>query len=259
MEEPLKQTEVLMDHIPPREKYFGVDLEAGETTSEEVGRIDTVSGGKLARNFFAKLCQGFISADGSVKGETGASLSLSNSGVVSPEKVKILVHKKVVGEEAADLTENKMGKEKRKKTSTKKPPKPPRPPRGLSLDAADQKLIKEIADLAMMKRARIERMKALKKMKAAKASSSSGNVFAMLFTIIFCLVIFFQGVSSRSSAVSFQGSPQSARATEDGVILNGSHYNPSASDTILLGSGSPDLLEQVYGSDPDYKGNRATR
>ncbi|KAL0288198.1 UNVERIFIED_CONTAM: hypothetical protein Sradi_7103200, partial [Sesamum radiatum] len=88
-------------------------------------------------------------------------------------------------------------KEKRFSMSAKKPPKPPRPPRGLSLDAADQKLIKEISELARIKRARIERMKVLKRMKAAKVSSasasSSGSLIAML-TILFCIVIIFQGI-----------------------------------------------------------------
>lgn len=72
--------------------------------------------------------------------------------------------------------------------------KPPRPPRGLSLDVADQKLIKEISELLMIKRAR---MKALKKTKAAKgmsaSTSSSGNLIAMFFTILFCMLIIFQG------------------------------------------------------------------
>lgn len=72
-------------------------------------------------------------------------------------------------------------KEKRKKSSNKKAPKPPRPPRAPSLDAADHKLIREITELAMLKRARIERMKALKKM------------IAMVFTVIFCIVILLQG------------------------------------------------------------------
>ncbi|KAL0299851.1 UNVERIFIED_CONTAM: hypothetical protein Scaly_2569100 [Sesamum calycinum] len=94
----------------------------------------------------------------------------------------------------------KTKKEKRFSMSAKKPPKPPRPPRGLSLDAADQKLIKEISELARIKRARIERMKVLKRMKAAKVSSasasSSGNLIAMLFTILFCIVIIFQGNAS---------------------------------------------------------------
>lgn len=79
--------------------------------------------------------------------------------------------------------------------------KPPRPPRGLSLDASDQKLIKEISEILMMKRARIERMKKKKKKKskaaAAAASSSNssttGNLIAMLFTLVFCIVIIFQG------------------------------------------------------------------
>ncbi|KAL8490531.1 hypothetical protein ACS0TY_022524 [Phlomoides rotata] len=95
---------------------------------------------------------------------------------------------------------DKVKKEKRVWVSAKKSPKPPRPPapRGLSLDAADQKLIKEISQLLMIKRARIERIKALRKAKAAAktSSSSSGNFIAMLFTILFCVVIVFQGCHS---------------------------------------------------------------
>lgn len=183
-----------MDQLPLEERECGVDLEAGVNASDEGQQADNVSAASSDNSLFNKLCRGFVSADVLVKGKNGVSLNSSNGCVASPERVKPLMDEKVQGEEVADLKENKIGREKRITLSAKKPPKPPRPPRGLSLDAADQKLIQEFAQLAMMKRARTERMKALKKMKAAKASSSSsGNLFAMLFTVIFCLVILFQG------------------------------------------------------------------
>ncbi|XP_059632825.1 uncharacterized protein LOC132275375 [Cornus florida] len=236
-----------MDCTLPSDRDFAVDLESGGTTNDEVGSTDTVFGAKLAKTFFSKVCSG------SVKSENGVNLSsnMSNGTKASHENVKLL-DKKVEGEEDT-------GKEKRKKTSAKKPPKPPRPPRSPSLDDADQKLIKEISELLVMKRARIERMKALKKMKASKASSSNGNLFAMLFTILFCLVIVFQGMCSRrSSAASFEGSPESAQATEGGLISVRYHWNPSTSDPNIPGSVSPNLAESVSGSDPGDKMNRAT-
>ncbi|KAF3453945.1 hypothetical protein FNV43_RR04386 [Rhamnella rubrinervis] len=43
-------------------------------------------------------------------------------------------------------TEDRIRKEKQRKTSSKRYPKPPRPPGGPSLDAADMKLVKEISE-----------------------------------------------------------------------------------------------------------------
>ncbi|KAL5852200.1 hypothetical protein ACOSQ3_007318 [Xanthoceras sorbifolium] len=106
------------------------------------------------------------------------------------------------------------------------------------------------------KRARVERMRALKKMKAAKQSSSSSNLLATVFTMIFCLVIIFQGMSSSGTPVSFQGSPMSTGATEGGLISVQFSGNPSI-DPNGPGSGSPNLVEQVAGSDPREKLNRA--
>lgn len=122
--------------------------------------------------------------------------NMVNSDVDSVESVVVDLNL-----EDMDSAERKVVKENRKKTSTnKKASKPPRPPRGPSLDAADQKLIREIAESAMLKRIRIERVKALKKMKATKPSSSSNNsLFAMIFTIIFCLVIVLQGINLANS------------------------------------------------------------
>lgn len=187
--------QALMDQYPAKEREFVVDLEAGETTCDQAEGAENVSAAKTERYFLNKLCRKFLRVDALEKAGNGVRLGFSNGGFASPEEVKLLVDEKVQAEEVVNLKENKTGKEKRKTKSTKKPPKPPRPPRGLSLDAYDQKLIKEIAQLAMMKRTRIERVKALKKIKASKASSSSsGNLFAMLFTIVFCLVILFQGI-----------------------------------------------------------------
>ncbi|KAL8120327.1 uncharacterized protein LOC141724701 isoform X2 [Apium graveolens] len=226
-----------MDQHYPKERDFGIDLEAGDTTSDQTERADNVLAANLGRNLFNKLCHGSVSVNPPGKAGNGASLGSTN-GVASPEEVKLLVDEKVQ-EEVVDMRDN-IGKEKRKTVSANKPPKPPRPPRGLSLDAYDQKLIKEIAQLAMMKRARIERIKALKKIKTAKASSSSGgSLFAMLFTIVFCLVILFQGVSSRSSVTSFPGSPESAKIAEDGSLLNGNYWHSSMINTNVLSPGSP--------------------
>ncbi|KAL8047490.1 hypothetical protein ABFX02_07G003400 [Erythranthe guttata] len=85
------------------------------------------------------------------------------------------------------------------KFSAKKPPRPPKKALVLPLDAADVKLIKEIAELIAIKRSRIERIKKIK-LAAAKASnsnSSSGtNLIALVFTIVFCIVMISQGCHS---------------------------------------------------------------
>ncbi|KAL3634666.1 hypothetical protein CASFOL_021720 [Castilleja foliolosa] len=152
-------------------------------------------------------------------------------------------------------------KEKRFSMGAKKPPKPPRPPRGLSLDAADQKLIREISELAMLKRARIERMKALKKMKAAKAAaggsgSSNGNFIAMVFTILFCVVIIFQGCNpsrilpSNSSVDDIVISPTPIGAREGNIV--GVVDQPNISSTnapASSGFGSHSIMNLSPGLD----------
>ncbi|XP_011071367.1 uncharacterized protein LOC105156833 [Sesamum indicum] len=162
----------------------------------------------------------------------------------------------------------KTKKEKRFSMSAKKPPKPPRPPRRLSLDAADQKLIKEISELARIKRARIERMKVLKRMKAAKVSSasasSSGNLIAMLFTILFCIVIIFQGchplgiLPRNSSSIGILGSTKSNGATEGNIVIIHEQWNISASSVPLSGVESPSLTELIPGSVYKDAGEKAT-
>lgn len=163
-----------MDHLVSKvhDDGFDVDLESGtvmiHSNAERGSDLD--SDKKLAKTVFLKLCDGLVSVDDSaVKSDL---LNVNEGSLESFMKCK-------------------------KASSAKKPPRPPRP---LSLDAADQKLIKELAELAMIKRARIERMKALKQKKNSKilsssssTSSSYGSFFAMVFTVIFLLVILFQG------------------------------------------------------------------
>lgn len=244
-----------MDHKSPREKDSEVDLESGVVVSEEDSSDSPVSSAKKqAKTLISKVCGGLL--DGSVKVEERVSLcgNGSNSNGVSPENLKVATNKMLQGNEGTDHVEKTRVKDKRKKMTNKKPPKPPRPPRGPSLDAADQKLIKELSEIAMWKRARIDRMKALKKMKAAKASSSNSSIFAMVFTILFCLVLIFQGISSRrSSPVSFEGSPVSGGGMEGSLISV--QYYPNLSSTAPNGPGSesPNIVEQVAGSDPREK------
>ncbi|XP_058730342.1 uncharacterized protein LOC131602280 [Vicia villosa] len=174
------------------------------------------------------------------------------NSVVSMEMEKVT--KLLPGKESVKSVESCLVKEKRKKSGNKKAAKPPRAPRGPSLDAADQKLIREITQLAMLKRARVERMKALKKMKAAKSLSPapSSGVFSMVLTVVFCIVILLQGMSSssgKSSVTSFQGSPVSAGGseTEAGLIAVQlqHHLNPSS---IEHGAPSLESHKIVHGS-----------
>ncbi|CAK9145685.1 unnamed protein product [Ilex paraguariensis] len=243
----------LMEHMLLREREFAVDLESGRTANEEVGGPGPTSNAKLEEAVSTKVCSVFVDVGESSKNGVNLDSNLKNGSEASPEIIKSLMDKKVEGVVAANQAEEKTGKSKRKSTSAKKPPKPPRPPRGLSLDAADERLIKEIAELAMIKRARIKRMKALKKMKAAKASSPNGNLLATLFTMIFCLVIIFQGASSRcSSPVSSHGPPELAGGEENGFALIHGFQ-----DTSIPVSGPPNLAEGVSGLDTEGKAGRA--
>lgn len=101
--------------------------------------------------------------------------------------------RKSEGEEKLGLLDSSGG-EKTKKKRSKKPPRPPRPLTPTPLDVSDQKLLNELSELAVLKRARIERMKALKKMKNAKQGTSGGNLCPLIITIIFCIVILWQGI-----------------------------------------------------------------
>ncbi|RDX94093.1 hypothetical protein CR513_23566, partial [Mucuna pruriens] len=223
----------LMDHRSGKDEDAEVDLESGLAPTE--------GNTKQGEVLFTKIS--------CIKGEDryNGCCNESKLSVVSMDMVKVT--NKLYSVECAE--NNTPVKEKRKKSSNKKALKPPRPPRAPSLDAADHKLIREITELALLKRARIERMKALKKMKAAKASSSSSSsMFAMVFTVVFCIVILLQGMSSgKSSVASFQGSPVPAGVTEGGLIDIQHQLNPSSSYPNAPGLEPHKIVQQVTGSD----------
>ncbi|KAJ8467609.1 hypothetical protein OPV22_030161 [Ensete ventricosum] len=189
-----------------------VDLESGMNTvinqQEEAKDVDCSAG--QGRRVLDKEWSGFLGIDGFMKHEEAVKLENGMPGCAElpVRNAEASVDKRVGGDEWVRLLEEKVGAEKMKKKGCKKHPKPPRPPKSLSLDAADQKLIREISELSMMKRARTERMK--KKMRNAKSTSSTGNFFALIVTILFCLVIIWQGAFSQgSSTVRSHGSPES--------------------------------------------------
>ncbi|KAL8481315.1 hypothetical protein ACS0TY_027725 [Phlomoides rotata] len=172
-------------------------------------------------------------------------------------------------QKSVDEVSVKNSKREKRKSSGKKPPKPPRPSTGLWLDAADQKLIKEITELAMMKRARVERMKKMKVGKTSSSStpsSSSGSLLAMMFTIIFCIVIILQGklmtcyfyirfdllivLSEIWFSIGCHSSGYS-RINKPPVPSLGSlePSNQIISGVPLTSIGSPNVMEPVLGSD----------
>ncbi|KAG9443509.1 hypothetical protein H6P81_014849 [Aristolochia fimbriata] len=212
-----------------------VDLEGGGSTSEEDGSKEMPSSDRQSTQAPGSGWNGFFTSDElPVKGEDVAKSCnhLMNSAEVLNANVELL--------------------EKHKKKSNKKASKPPRPPKPPLLDAADQKLIKEISELAMLKKARIERMKALRKMRAAKSASSGSNMCAMVITVLFCLIIILQGAFSRSRVtINSHGSPESAVVSGGGLISVQYYRNISANSMVSPGSESPNIVEQVTGSDEE--------
>lgn len=186
--------------------------------------VDLENGGVLSDGGFTKVFRGVSNLDEIQIGLNGNSTNLNKLG---------------------DEEEKKKQKEKKKSMSAAANSKPPRrPPRcpksSLSLDAADQRLIKEISRIAMLKHARDERMKALKKMKAAKASSSSGNLFAMITTFLFCLLLIFHGMSSCKRLTINIQSPHPSWAARNHID---SFNNPSNTSTTITNATLPVPLE----------------
>ncbi|KAI7992865.1 hypothetical protein LOK49_LG12G00967 [Camellia lanceoleosa] len=246
-----------MDRMDSEERDLLIDLESGRIISEEGSSQGAVLGNRQVKNAFNTVVSGFLGLNRSVGGESGVN-SYSNLGETSKSgagNVEGLLGSssgEVSGEHMA-IVEKKHGKEKRKNTKYKKAPKPPRPPKGPSLDAADVKLIKELSALAMKKRARSEQMKAMKKMKEAKSSSSSSlisknsSVSALVITILFFVIILFQGFCSRSSSrVSFEGSPEPAATNS--LISVQFYGNPSTNFGNGLRSEPPSSVQQASGS-----------
>lgn len=230
----MKQNAV-MDKLELRDSEPEIDLESGGGTSEEDGSTELASVKNSRTNKRLKRSLGgSLSIDRSIKSKRERSVELcSTSSVVEVpnENLEVLVDRKSreSGQENVPFLDKKYVKEKRHTTNSRKPPKPPRPPKGPALDAADQKFVKDIAEVAMRKRTRIERIKALRKNKATNlsASSSSSSLTAMIITLLFFVIIVFQGIRSKS-IVGFQNSPEPALTTNE-ELMSVQHNNNLAS------------------------------
>ncbi|KAL9435502.1 hypothetical protein AB3S75_021721 [Citrus x aurantiifolia] len=232
-----------MDHLDLRDKEFEVDLESGGTTSEEDGTRDPVSANRQTNRIFNWVWTGHFGTDSPVNGkcDTNFCSNLTKFGETVNENMQSLLEKNLEGdckESVAPLGKNSV-EGKYKKPNSRKAPKPPRPPKGPSLDAADHELVREIAELAMRKRARIERIKALKKIKTTKGSNSCSSLSAMIVTLIFCLIVIFQGFCFRNSgSVGMHGSPAPAVTASESLISIQFYKSFSARESDGPGAGS---------------------
>ncbi|KAK2997139.1 hypothetical protein RJ639_024819 [Escallonia herrerae] len=236
-----------MDHKESKQTGYVVDLESGVVGCQEEKNIGHSSGNRRTNNMLTRLPSGVLGFHGSAKGECSSMNllgSLGQSSEVPCENLELVIDKSLgghSGEVVPLLEEKKHMKEKRKMTNSTKAAKPPRPPKGPVLGITDLKLVKEMSEFAAKKRARIERMKALKQMKISKPASSSSisSLSAMVVTLLFCLVIFFQGICSKNSeSASFPGSPEPA-ASANGLISVQLYNNFLTSDGAPTSSESP--------------------
>ncbi|KAI3678655.1 hypothetical protein L6452_37956 [Arctium lappa] len=192
-----------------------VDIESTGIECESDPRNEPVTGGKRAKNVL-KPVAGTSSFEGSDDGDDSSN-SNQNSLKTSDEDddyddIESLVNSKYEGDKGdhMPLLGKTQMKEKHKTRTTKKPP---RPRKGPSLNTSDLQLVREISELVMKKRARVERLKAMKKMRTVRSSSSSlalsssssspsslslskSSLFAMMVTILFFIIILFQGFGS---------------------------------------------------------------
>ncbi|CAA2959910.1 lysine-specific demethylase PHF2-like [Olea europaea subsp. europaea] len=207
-----------MEYNNSKEKEVVVDIDSVSASGGADTRTGPNLGRKRGKKLLNKLTSGVLGLNRSTKDE--ASSNPRGLGKDSHEAVELLIDKGPGDRqihELLSLIEKKHEKERWKTGKSKKAAaKPPRPPKGPSLDAADMKLVREISEHATKKRERIDPMKALK-MKAAKKSSPSSTttISAMIITILFFLVMIFQGLGSKKSLIETSlGAPEQAIETE---------------------------------------------
>ncbi|KAJ6680047.1 PROTEIN putative-RELATED [Salix purpurea] len=199
-----------------RGRELEVDLESGGTTNQEDKVSDPISANGQTKTILKRACTGPMGFH--------RLANSSNFSELAAEDVELLIDNNSEGEEGQqNIT---------------------------FVDRKDVKLMKEITELAMRKRARIERLKAIKKMRAAKTSSWSSSLSAMVITIVFCLIILYQGISSRySGSLALKGSPESAVGSSEALIGVQFYKNNVAYESDESGSRSSDLAgRQVSGS-----------
>ncbi|WOL11794.1 hypothetical protein Cni_G20558 [Canna indica] len=209
---------IIMDIKCSREQELVFDLESGVNPVIKQTKDTRFSSGQN-NGALTRVCNSILGTDGAINTERSVRLEDSSSiSLVLPlTNGETPVNKKPGAEVKMDLLEKKATLEKPKKKGCKKPPKPPRPSNSRSLDAFDQKLMREISEIEMLKQARIERMK--KTIKNARSTSYIRNFWALLISILFVLIVIWQGVVSRGgSIISFYSSPESLKKTTGGLI-----------------------------------------
>ncbi|KAL8554005.1 hypothetical protein ACS0TY_002306 [Phlomoides rotata] len=167
-----------------------IDLESGGTSEEDASKILGLKNSKILSGRVCELC----SSKSLSECTNGEDCSCSYDKLIISDEISAKDSQQLgkVRQNLINFGHERIDGEKPKKHKSAKLSKPPRPPRGPSLDASDMMLLKEITELNM-KRRRMERSRTLKRTKKEKSSSSSTSLFACLLTLIFLLVIIFQG------------------------------------------------------------------
>ncbi|XP_022846968.1 uncharacterized protein LOC111369618 isoform X1 [Olea europaea var. sylvestris] len=236
-----------MEYNNSKEKEVFVDIESGVASGGADTRTCPHSGKKRGKKLLNKLTSGVLGINGSTKDEPSSNLGGLDKD--SHEPVELLIHKGPGDQESHELLpliEKKHEKKRWKNGKSKKAAnKPPLPPKGPSLDAADMKLVRDISLHATKRRERIERMKALKKRKAAKESSpsSTGTMSAMIITILFFLVIIFQGLGSmKSSTETSLGAHEPGVETKSLISVEFYNHTYSTNRSPVQDSGPLDRM-----------------
>ncbi|XP_074267708.1 uncharacterized protein LOC141591261 [Silene latifolia] len=242
-------------------REFLVDLECGggTITSEDEGSGesgDTVPSCRIGRKTLvsrATCCNGAMSSES----DTDSSDDLLNKSNAGCRQIELVVDKCSGCEETEDLVavlEKRNPGEPRKKQKMKKPSKPPRPPKGPLLNASDLKLVKELSEIAARKRARIERMKALRKMKQTKRPNYTSSITALIITLLFFIIIIFQGAFSGSKVrKEIDESPAPANTNEGLISIQLFNNAPTNQQSSV----SFDSMEQPSSSNPQEEGKDA--
>lgn len=172
--------------------FLDVDLESGDTSEEDARKASSLRC-EHSRNLL----------DGEDRGHMSDSSGSTDDRNCSCSYEGLLSSDENFRKEVAGMVIKTVDKDNRKKKHTSKiPPKPPRPPKGPSLNPSDIKMLKEISELNLQRK-KMERIRTMRKIKKEKTSSPSSNIFALLVTLIFFLVIIFQGNVSVVGYLSF--------------------------------------------------------
>lgn len=223
---------------------LGLDLESGREISGNGGsfwsstrRLLGKSWNRFIRGDYIRTFNGSIPATKTVESHFSFNPKLALAKPAA-EPVKSANPDSKRGEKPRDtgpVGSAKLGNENVRahmKPSGKKPPKPPRPPRPLRLAATDpskEKLMKGISDIALLRKAKQDRIRSLKKKQAAKAKTSNANVWALVFTLCFCLIMIVQGIFSQGNGGP-QVSPGAPVQTRKFSLEFNNNYHPNSTN-----------------------------